>query len=223
MRTHAAMLRNPSLRQHQAAPARRSKGRSRGFTLIELMTAIALTALLLTLAAPSLRTFIQNRRITGATNDFVSAIHMARTEAMKRGAWVVLCRTGDPNDLADGNEDPVCKANVYPGGGANQNKDWSAGWLMYALPVGDTTLEPYGSGTDTLVAVGTPAPTGVSITANTYGDEYLVFFGDGSQNVSSGGPAVYSICDDRGASTGRTVTVPRGGRPQAGAASTCTP
>ncbi len=209
------------------APNRLEAGpaRARGFTLIELLTAIVLTALLLTLATPSLRTFIQNRRITTATNDLIAAIYLARTEAMTRGASVTLCRTGDPNDLADGDadDDPTCQANVYPGGATNATKDWSPGWLMYALPVGDMSApRDYDKTTDTLVAVGTPAPEGVSITANTDGQTYLAFFGDGSQIVSNN-PTSYAICDQRGPSVGTAVTVPRGGRPAVGTATNCTP
>ena len=67
-----------------------------GFTLIELMVAIAVAAILITLATPSFRLLIQNNRISGAANDFVSVFNLARAEAIKRGAVVFVCRTDDP-------------------------------------------------------------------------------------------------------------------------------
>jgi type IV fimbrial biogenesis protein FimT len=56
-----------------------------GFTLIELLITIVVLAVLLTLAAPSFRDVIQNNRVTAQANELVSALHLARAEAVKRG------------------------------------------------------------------------------------------------------------------------------------------
>lgn len=196
--------------------------RAAGFTLIELLTAVVLAAILLGLAVPSLQSFIQNRRITTAANDLLAAIHLARTEAMKRGATVVMCRTGDPSDLGDaGDEDPVCGANHYPSGAANASKQWGPGWLMYARPVGSEDATLYSTGTDALVGIGPAAPSGVRITSDDDAQTVLAFFGDGSLNHTA--PVAFAVCDDRGASKGKLIAVPRGGRPQMADATTCTP
>jgi len=57
-----------------------------GFTLIELLTTLAIATLILTMAAPSFTTMIQNNRLTTQTNQFVSAMTLARSEAIKRRA-----------------------------------------------------------------------------------------------------------------------------------------
>ena len=57
----------------------------RGFTLLELMVAIAVLAILVTVGVPSFRDLIQNNRVTTQTNELVSALNFARTEAVKRG------------------------------------------------------------------------------------------------------------------------------------------
>ncbi|MDR1887811.1 MAG: GspH/FimT family pseudopilin [Zoogloeaceae bacterium] len=63
---------------------------SRGFTLIELMVAVALVAILLSLAVPSFRDTILKNRVSAATSDLVAALDMARSEAIKRGVEVYL-------------------------------------------------------------------------------------------------------------------------------------
>lgn len=61
-----------------------------GFTLIELMITIAVAAILLTLAVPSMRTIILNNRVTSQSNAFLSSLVVARSEAIKRNAQVKI-------------------------------------------------------------------------------------------------------------------------------------
>jgi type IV fimbrial biogenesis protein FimT len=60
----------------------------RGFTLLELMVTIAVVAIMATIAVPSFRDLIQNNRVTTQTNELVTALNFARTEAVKRGRAV---------------------------------------------------------------------------------------------------------------------------------------
>jgi type IV fimbrial biogenesis protein FimT len=57
----------------------------RGFTLLELLAAIAVVAILVGVGVPSFRMMIQNNRVTTQTNELVTALNFARTEAVKRG------------------------------------------------------------------------------------------------------------------------------------------
>jgi len=76
------------------------KFRQRGFTLIELMITCGLVGLLLTAVVPNMRTFLRNNQLSGAVNDMLHSIQVARTEAIKRqpapGAGVVVCGTATP-------------------------------------------------------------------------------------------------------------------------------
>lgn len=67
----------------------------RGFTLIELMVAVAILAILTMLAAPSFNEAILGNKLTSYANTFVASAQLARSEAIKRNATVVMCRSGD--------------------------------------------------------------------------------------------------------------------------------
>jgi type IV fimbrial biogenesis protein FimT len=69
--------------------------RQSGFTLVELMVTIAIAAILLGLGVPSFRTLIENNRIAAASNDIVTALQFARSEAVKRAVLVDFCGTAD--------------------------------------------------------------------------------------------------------------------------------
>lgn len=67
----------------------------RGFTLVELMTVLAVMAIALTLAVPSFMTFLNANRLTGAGNDVVSLLQHARMESLRRGVRVHVCPSAD--------------------------------------------------------------------------------------------------------------------------------
>lgn len=83
----------------------------RGFTLLELMIVLALAAVILAIGAPNFSEFRRNARLTGDANDFLTAVQVARTEAVKQQRPVSLCATDDPQAA-----DPACVATAGFGG-----------------------------------------------------------------------------------------------------------
>jgi prepilin-type N-terminal cleavage/methylation domain-containing protein len=67
----------------------------RGLTLIELMMAIAIAAILLAVAAPSFQQALNGNRLGSAANELASAINLARAEAVRQNRRAVLCRSTD--------------------------------------------------------------------------------------------------------------------------------
>lgn len=64
-----------------------------GFTLVEFIIALAILAITLSLAAPAFRTAIRDGRMTTQVNTFIGLLNMARSEAVRRGVPVTLCRS----------------------------------------------------------------------------------------------------------------------------------
>jgi len=63
---------------------------SRGFTLLELLTVLAVVGILATLAVPNFSEFIASNRVSAAASTFQVAMITARSEAVKRNATVTL-------------------------------------------------------------------------------------------------------------------------------------
>ncbi|MDP2026124.1 GspH/FimT family pseudopilin [Sulfuriferula sp.] len=69
--------------------------KAHGFTLIELLVTIAIGTILLLVAVPNYITFVLNGRMAAQSNDFLSALQLARSEAIKRGTLVSVCKSAD--------------------------------------------------------------------------------------------------------------------------------
>lgn len=69
--------------------------RSHGFSLLELMTALGILSLLISIGMPELNNMIYEQRLRKATQDlFVSAM-LARSEAIKRNQHVLVMANAD--------------------------------------------------------------------------------------------------------------------------------
>ena len=74
----------------------------RGLTLIELMIAVAIGAILVTLAAPSFQQALGKNRLSSAASELTSAMQLARAEAIRNNRRVTLSRTEDGSACSAG-------------------------------------------------------------------------------------------------------------------------
>jgi type IV fimbrial biogenesis protein FimT len=93
---------------------------SKGLTLIELLIALAIAAILATIALPSFNDLLRRKEINGEANALFSMLYLARSEAIKRSSVVTICKSSDSESC----------------GGT-----WSDGWLMFADQNKDGTLD----------------------------------------------------------------------------------
>jgi prepilin-type N-terminal cleavage/methylation domain-containing protein len=109
---------------------------ARGFTLIEALVVLTISAILVALAIPSFQGIIRSSRISGASNSFMAAVDLARSEAIRRATTVTVCRSVNPEAV---NAD--CSDAAANGYAAN---DWASGWITFAKAAGNavnTTVE----------------------------------------------------------------------------------
>ena len=97
--------------------------RPRGFTLVEVLVVMTISAILIAAGVPAFQWTIARNRVSDATNQLLSHLEYARMEASRRGNSVSLCRTLDAN-LAT----PVCSSASTAGADGN---DWAVGWVVF--------------------------------------------------------------------------------------------
>jgi type IV fimbrial biogenesis protein FimT len=74
----------------------------RGFTLIELMVTVTVAGVVLAIGIPSFTKLIANNRIATQTNEFVSALNLARSEAVRRAQGVSVRSSDGGVEFAGG-------------------------------------------------------------------------------------------------------------------------
>jgi type IV fimbrial biogenesis protein FimT len=94
------------------------KNRALGLTLIELMVAILILAILMTAAVPGFRSITDSSRTSAATNDLVTALNLARSEALRRATPTVVCASADQASCSGSNT-------------------WTPGWIVFTDMNGD--------------------------------------------------------------------------------------
>lgn len=164
--------------------------RQHGFTLIELMIAVGLTALLLSMAVPAMGLFVSNARQTGAINDFVASLHLARSTAITTNTRVTLCPSATGNDC--------------------ENTDWNQGWIVF----GDLDSDQNVDGDETVIARN-DGFDGLTFDSDEF-DDFMMYRPNGRvMNAAvNGSSGEFLVCDDRGDSRAKVMIIELSGRPR---------
>ncbi len=170
--------------------ANRQRTAERGFTLIEMMVAVALTALLLSMAVPALTAFTSNARQTSTINDFVSSMHIARSTAVTTNFRTTVCASSN--------------------GVSCEQVSWDQGWIVFSDRDSDQTVD-----NDETIVASSDGADGLDIQSVEFG-QFLMYRPNGRvMTVSAAGNSgQFTVCDGRGADHAKVLIVDLSGRPR---------
>jgi type IV fimbrial biogenesis protein FimT len=176
--------------RRRATSARRRRGGQRGFTATELLVALTIAGVLVSLAVPGFAALSRSAGLSSAANELLSALHRARSLAVLRGLPVALCLTAD---------DRTCVA--VPDSAAT-------GWLVF-VPAGSAAVSSQPVAGEVLTHFRLPDRLTVSASRPT------VTFWPVSRAAAT---STFDLCDLAGA--GRSIIVSQTGRPRVAAEAT---
>ena len=166
--------------------------KSDGFTLIELVTALGVLSIIISLAMPSFRSLQQNGRRAAAINELLVTLTHARSEAITQRRNVVVCRSTTATSAS-----PTCGTGT----------GWESGWVSFVDADGDDTFDS----TETILRRHEPLTGGITARGDA-GASSLVRF-NSSGLAAANGKIAY--CDGRGWGVdARIMNIALGGRVQ---------
>lgn len=177
----------------------------RGYTVIELLTAVSIAATLAALVIPAFDAVVKDNRRASAANELLRVLRYARLEAAKRGQRVIACGVADADH--DGSIGPAERACI--------GRNWSDGWMtaVWRDADGDATVDPVelevldvringARGAVTVQANGLAAMPPVAPRGTAVLEPFL-------HRCSNG---TITICDARGSAQARAVILSPNGR-----------
>jgi type IV fimbrial biogenesis protein FimT len=134
-----------------------------GFTLVELLTVLAVLAVVLRVAVPSLLETAEAAQLGAASSQLLSELNHARAEAIRRNARVVVCKSRDASTCAD-------------------DGSWEQGWIVFHDDNNNALREPG----ETVIRRGEGTRSGLRIVGNEMVSRYVSFSGFGGPRLTSG-------------------------------------
>lgn len=156
------------------------KNPTSGFTILELMIAISIAGILMAIAIPNFSDMIRNNRLTTYTNELVTSLNIARSEAVKRGGSVTVGKIGGA-------------------GGAY----WNNGWQVFVdtnadgvLDADEEVLKIFDKLPDSFTLVGHNFTGFVTKAGNSDFVNFVRYQADGTIGNTSSSRGSFILCDN---------------------------
>jgi len=159
--------------------------RQKGLTLAELLISLTVISTLSVTGISQFAHSIQENRLASEINQFIAALHLARSEAVKHGRRVVLCPSRD-------------------GSSCGNSQDWIHGWILFASD--DREHDTH----ETVLQAGNPLSTGIALQSSSH-RKRIVYQLDGS---SGGSNTSFTFCDTHKRANPRVICLSNSGRPR---------
>lgn len=141
--------------------------RNRGFTLLEALVVLALLAVLLSLAAPSLKGLRQKHQMQSQAEQLQASLLLARTEALRRQQRVTLC---------------VRESAAVAGADCATAGTWAQGWVVFVDGNDNARREAQ----ETVLQVQEALPRFLTLQGNATVDRYISYGPQGRSQSTTG-------------------------------------
>jgi len=161
---------------------------------------LAIVAIIFTVGVPQLSIFFKGNRMVANTNDLLAGLNIARSEAIKAGGRVTICKSASAGSAA-----PQCDAGAT---------GWEDGWFVFVDS--DNTKGSYNSSSDGPVLRINTGASGSEVTITVPATDnignYVSFTSRGVPKAPNGASqsGVFRVCDDRGLKNASGNVVARG-------------
>ena len=165
-----------------------------GFTLVEMLVTLAIAAILTTVAVPSFAAIMHSVHLSAGANALLASLRLARSEAVRRGDSITICRSGDGT---------ACAAQ----GG------WDQGWIVFHDLDANARLDAG----DLLMQRHERLGEGYRLVGNTSVARGFVVNAQGVHRGLAGGmlAGTLTLCKrSAGPTEGRKIVLSSGGRPR---------
>ena len=158
-----------------------------GFTLVEMMVALLVLAVLIVISAPGFSNLIKNNRMVSHIYAMRAALNGARSEALSQRNFVTLCRSIDGLSCSTG--------------------DWNTGFIAFLDDNGDNTVD---DPNDQIFISKVIDEDSLTVTySGGSGGDWVQF--DSRGYAAKGSQGLFTVCDVRGPDYARAVNVTPGG------------
>jgi type IV fimbrial biogenesis protein FimT len=155
--------------------------RARGFTLVEMMIALLVVAVVLAIGAPSFSSLIKNNRMLSQVYELRAVLNNARSEALAQRNFVTVCSSSD---------------------GSTCSGEWKDGYIAFIDMDGDTETTDLGEAGGDEIIIAKTLDIADSRFSIDYSETRIRF---NSRGYATGFSGTFTLCDDRGAQEARGV------------------
>ena len=135
-----------------------------GFSLVELLIAMVIIGLLVLAAGPSYRKWIAAQQLANHAHFLAGTLNQARSEAIKTGYRVNLCKSSDRQQCAD------------------DASGWELGWILYI----DENQDGEISDGETVIRIEGPPGNAITVRGNRPVADYVSYTSLGHARMLSG-------------------------------------